>query len=91
MDNQTLTIIIGVVALLAGIGAGKFLFAKNTRKLVEEAEQQTQKMLADAKMQAETLKKEKLLEAKEKSIRQNLALINDLKRAMIYGHLKSKM
>ncbi len=68
MDNQTLTIIIGVVALLAGIGAGKFLFAKNTRKLVEEAEQQTQKMLADAKMQAETLKKEKLLEAKERFV-----------------------
>jgi ribonuclease Y len=68
MDNQTLTIIIGVVALLAGIGAGKFLFARNTRKQVEEAEQQTQKMLADAKIQAETLKKEKLLEAKERFV-----------------------
>jgi ribonuclease Y len=68
MDNQTLTIIIGVVALLAGIGAGKFLFARNTRRQVEEAEQQTQKMLADAKIQAETLKKEKLLEAKERFV-----------------------
>ncbi len=68
MDNQILTIIIGVVALLAGIGAGKFLFAKNTRRQVEEAEQQTQKLLADAKMQAETLKKEKLLEAKERFV-----------------------
>jgi ribonuclease Y len=68
MDNQILTIIIGVVALLAGIGAGKFLFAKNTRRQVEEAELQTQKMLADAKMQAETLKKEKLLEAKERFV-----------------------
>ena len=68
MDNQILTIIIGVVALLAGVGAGKFLFAKNTRRLVEEAEQLTQKILADAKMQAETLKKEKLLEAKERFV-----------------------
>ena len=59
MDNQILTIIIGVVALLAGVGAGKFLFAKNTRRQVEEAELQTQKMIADAKSQAETLKKEK--------------------------------
>ena len=33
----------------------------------------------------------KLLDEREKSIRQNLALINDLKRAMIYRHLKSKM
>ena len=68
MDNQTLIIIIGVVALLVGIGAGKFLFAKNTRKQVAEAEEQTQKILADAKMQAETLKKEKLLEAKERFV-----------------------
>mgnify|MGYP000210922149 CR=1 FL=1 len=68
MDNQILTIIIGVVALLAGIGAGKFLFAKNTRRQVEEAELQTQKMIADAKTQAETLKKEKLLEAKERFV-----------------------
>lgn len=68
MDNQILTIIIGVVALLAGVGVGKFLFAKNTRRLVEEAEQLTQKILADAKMQAETLKKEKLLEAKERFV-----------------------
>jgi ribonucrease Y len=66
--NQILTIIIGVVALLAGLGAGKLLFAKNTRRQVEEAEQQTQKMLADAKSQAENLKKEKLLEAKERFV-----------------------
>lgn len=38
-----------------------------------------------------TVDKIKFLEEKEKSIRQNLALINDLKRAMIYRHLKSKM
>jgi len=38
-----------------------------------------------------TVDKIKLLEEKEKAIRQNLALINDLKRAMIYRHLKSKM
>jgi ribonucrease Y len=66
--NLILTIIIGVVALLAGIGAGKLLFARNTRRQVEEAEQQTQKMLADAKSQAETLKREKLLEAKERFV-----------------------
>ena len=37
-----------------------------------------------------TVDKIKQLEEKEKAIRQNLALINDLKRAMIYRHLKSK-
>lgn len=66
--NQILPIIIGVIALAVGIGAGKFLFAANTKKQVEEAEQQVQKILSDAKSQAETLKKERLLEAKEKFV-----------------------
>ncbi|MBS1776517.1 MAG: hypothetical protein JSS64_09590 [Bacteroidetes bacterium] len=38
-----------------------------------------------------TVNKIKQLDEKEKNIRQQLALINDLKRAMIYRHLKSKM
>jgi ribonuclease Y len=65
---QILPIIIGVIALAVGIGAGKFLFAVNTKKQVEEAEQQVQKILSDAKNQAETIKREKQLEAKEKSV-----------------------
>ncbi|TAH01746.1 MAG: ribonuclease Y, partial [Sphingobacteriales bacterium] len=63
-----LPIIIGVIALAVGIGAGKFLFAVNTKKQVEEAEQQVQKILSDAKNQAETIKREKQLEAKEKFV-----------------------
>lgn len=57
--------IIGAAALILGIILGKLVFAKNTKKQVEEAEQQAQKIIADGKLQAETLKKEKLLEAKE--------------------------
>ena len=63
--EQILPIIIGVVALIVGIVLGKIIFAKNTKKQLEDAEQQSQKIIADAKLQAETLKKEKLLEAKE--------------------------
>lgn len=66
--TEILPIIIGVAALIAGILLGKFLFAKNTKKQVEEADQQAQKIITDAKTQAETLKKEKLLEAKEKFV-----------------------
>jgi ribonucrease Y len=66
MDANTLTYIIGGVALLAGIIAGKFIFAKNTQKQVEEAEQQSKKLLADAQTQAETVKQQKQLEAKER-------------------------
>jgi ribonuclease Y len=61
-------IIAGAVALVLGIIAGKFLFAKNTTKKVEEAAAQAKKMVSDAQVAAENLKKEKLLEAKEKFV-----------------------
>ncbi|MFN0082813.1 MAG: DUF6943 family protein [Ferruginibacter sp.] len=38
-----------------------------------------------------TIKQIKLLEQKEMQMLQNLALIKDVKRAMIYRHIKSKM
>ncbi|WP_240347861.1 ribonuclease Y [Longitalea arenae] len=61
-----LTAIIGLVALLAGIVAGKFIFAKNTKQKIEEAENQARKIVADAQTNAETIKQQKQLEAKEK-------------------------
>jgi ribonucrease Y len=61
-------IIAGIIALVVGIVAGKFLFAKNTTKKVEDAEHQAKKILGDAGITAENLKKEKLLEAKEKFV-----------------------
>jgi ribonucrease Y len=65
---ELITIIVGIVALLVGIAAGKFLFAVNTKKQVEEAEIEAKRLIAEAKTTAETLKKEKLLEAKEKFV-----------------------
>lgn len=65
--DQT-AIVIGIVALAAGIIAGKFLFAKNTKKQVEEANFQAQSILKEAEIRAETIKKEKQLEAKEKFV-----------------------
>jgi ribonuclease Y len=66
--EQLLPIIIGVIALIVGIVLGKILFAKNTKKQVETAEQQAQKIISDAQIQAETIKKEKQLEAKERFV-----------------------
>lgn len=63
-----IVIITGIVALLAGIGAGKFIFAASTRKQVEEADIEAKRLIAEAKTTAETLKKEKLLEAKERFV-----------------------
>ncbi|MGH2647573.1 MAG: Rnase Y domain-containing protein, partial [Ginsengibacter sp.] len=64
--EQLIPIIVGAVALIVGIILGKILFAKNTKKQIETAEQQAQKLISDAQIQAETIKKEKQLEAKER-------------------------
>jgi ribonucrease Y len=68
LDQNIILIITGVIALVIGIIAGKFIFAKNTRKQVEAAEEQAQKIIRDAQSNAENLKKERLLEAKEKFV-----------------------
>lgn len=63
-----LSIIVAIVALVAGIIAGKFIFAKDTRQKVEEAEQHAQNIIKEAELRAETTRKEKELAAKEKFV-----------------------
>jgi len=60
-----ITPIIAVAAILIGIFLGKAIFAKNTQRLVDDAEALAKKTIEDAKTLAETLKEKKLLEAKE--------------------------
>ncbi len=68
MDPNLIFIIIGVAALIIGIIAGKFIFAANTKKIIEEAELQAKNLLKEAELRAETIRKEKELEVKEKYI-----------------------
>ena len=68
MDPNILSIIIGAAALIIGLLAGKFIFAKNTGRKVAEAEQQSQTILREAELRAETIRKEKEVEAKERFI-----------------------
>ena len=66
--EQILLLIVGGAALLVGIILGKFIFAKNTKQLFENAKQQAQQIVTDAETKAETIKKEKQLEAKERFV-----------------------
>jgi len=66
MDSTILSVIVGVVALIVGVIAGKFIFAKDTKHKIEDAEQQAKKIVADAQTKAETVKQQKQLESKEK-------------------------
>ena len=68
MDPNIITLIAAIAALVVGIIAGKFIFAKDTRKRVEEAELQAQTLIKEAQLRAETVRKEKELEAKERFV-----------------------
>ena len=93
MDPNVITIIIGAAALVAGIVAGKFIFAKDTNRKVQEAEAQVQQIISDAQSKAETEKKEKILEAKEKFVQlksDHDREINDRNRKMGEGENRIK-
>jgi len=62
------SIIVGVIALVIGVIAGKLIFAKNTQSKIQEADNQAKKIVSDAQTAAENLKREKQLEAKERFV-----------------------
>ena len=68
MEPTILYIIIGAVTLIIGVIAGRFAFAKNTKKQVEEADLIAQSLIKEAQLRAENIRKEKELEAKEKFV-----------------------
>lgn len=63
---ETIAIIVGAAALVIGIVLGKVIFAKNTQKKIQDAEEQARRIVSEGQLTAENLKKDKLLEAKEK-------------------------
>ncbi|MGI6175859.1 MAG: ribonuclease Y [Christensenellales bacterium] len=65
MDSLWIPIVIGVVALAAGIFVG-YTYRRNVAEAkVQKTEETVKKMIEDAQKRAESLKKETLLEAKE--------------------------
>ncbi len=66
MEPNILSIIIGGASLVVGVVLGKVIFAKNTNKIVEDAKSEAKKLISDGQFEAERMKKEKALEAKEK-------------------------
>ncbi len=63
-----------IASLIVGVGGGMFFGIVYRKKIAEKeigsAEQQAKKLISDGEKQAETLKKEALLEAKEDILRQ---------------------
>jgi len=80
MSDTILAVIIGIAALIVGIIAGKFIFAKDSQKERDEASRaiaeaqlktqqaslQAEQLLAEAKTKSENYREKKELEAKER-------------------------
>ena len=65
MDQTILLLIIGGASGIGGLLIGRFAFAKNTKKQVEDAENQAASILKEAESRAENIKKEKQLELRD--------------------------
>lgn len=92
MSELILEAIVAIVGVVAGIIAGKFIFAKDNRRQLEDAESKAKGIVKEAHLRAETLKKERLLEAKEKFVQ--LKAENDreiLERNKKIGDIENKI
>lgn len=68
MDNTVLLIIVGVVALLIGFLIAKMLERNKSSQIINEAKKNANNILKEAKIEGEGIKKDKVLQAKEKFI-----------------------
>ncbi|MFM2385313.1 MAG: ribonuclease [Bacteroidota bacterium] len=76
MDSGLLAALLGAGGVVGGLVTGKFIFAKDTKKQIEEADKRladaqalADKLVSDAQSQAQTIKEKKELEAKEKFLK----------------------
>jgi len=65
---ETLYIIIGIVALAMGFGIAKILEKQRASGTIKNAKRAASRILKEAQKEAETIKKDKMLQAKEKFI-----------------------
>lgn len=66
--NFTITIITSLVCLALGFAIAKILERSNASKVIQRAKRSAQGILKEAKQDAENIKKDKILQAKEKFI-----------------------
>lgn len=69
MDNITILVISGVVSLVIGAVGGYIFFRKVLKKYENEAQEKANLIIKEAEINAENIKKDKILEAKEKFLK----------------------
>ncbi len=69
MDQHTILLfIVGVIALIIGFLAAKLLERNNASQITKQAQKNAQSIIKESKTEAEAIKKDKMLQAKEKFI-----------------------
>ena len=61
--------LVAVAGLIIGLVIARFLFQKNIKRQKEESGKKAEMILQEAKIKAESLKKEKILQAKEQYLK----------------------
>ncbi len=65
----TTIILVAVACVGAGIFTGKFIFSKSNKDFEEKAQQKANEIISSAELKAESIKRDKMLEAKEHFIK----------------------
>ena len=68
MDNTILLLIVGVIALIVGFLIAKMLERNKSSQILNEATKNAENILKEAKIKGDSIKKDKMLQAKEKFI-----------------------
>ncbi|GAB5524503.1 MAG: ribonuclease Y [Roseivirga sp.] len=69
MGDYIVTLGVGVAALAAGVFIGRVMLQKLNKKTVQEQEEKAKLIIKEAELTAETIKKDRILEAKEKFLK----------------------
>jgi ribonucrease Y len=94
MDN-IVTIIIGIVGVVAGFAIAKIIEKSNISNLIKSAKKEAASIIKDANFEAENIKKDKILQAKEKFIElksehEQVILARDKKVAEVEKRVRDK-
>lgn len=92
---EVLIIIAAIVGVAAGFGIAKFLEKNNVSNLIKNAKKDAAVILKDANLEAENIKKDKILQAKEKFIElkaehEQVILARDKKVAEVEKRIRDK-
>ena len=69
MEPSILLLLVAVAGLIIGLVLAKFLYSKSNKRREEESSRKASMLLEEAKVKAEALKKEKILQAKEQYLK----------------------